>query len=231
MPTLAEARQIASTRGWLSRTPPAFRATVLERTVLQSFAASEAIYGPGDPPGGAYGLIEGGLRVAVAPGQHGPYIAHFFRPGAWIGDTSAVTGQPRLVGLAASRNTVVLFLPLHAINDILNADPGAFRSFFLNTQMHLETAVGAIGDLMIRDQTKRLAAILLRLGGCRDANPPGSETIEVDLSQEDIAAMANVSRGTANTILGQIEAEGCIRRSYRRIQILQPERMRARLRD
>ena len=49
------------------------------------------------------------------------------------------------------------------------------------------------------------------------------------MSQDDLAAMANVSRSTANAILRQLEAAGHVAQSYRQIAIVSPDRLRSML--
>ena len=91
---IVAAREIAQSHGWLSQTPPSFRREVLDRCYLQSFKAGELVFIVGDPPGGMYGLVSGGLGVSIAPGERGPYFVHFARPGTWFGEVSVITGQP-----------------------------------------------------------------------------------------------------------------------------------------
>jgi CRP/FNR family transcriptional regulator, cyclic AMP receptor protein len=93
----------------------------------------------------------------------------------------------------------------------------------------LQDAMWAIDDLMIRDGAERVVAVLLRLSGCRFPVPRGSGPNVAHVSQEDLAAMANVSRGTANAVLRRLEAAGHVKRSYREITILSPDAMRSRL--
>jgi CRP-like cAMP-binding protein len=224
-----EARAIVSRLGWLSRTPERFRNAVLQRSQLVSFGAGEKLYAAGDPAGGVYGLVHGGLCASLAPRDLSPAILHLYVPGTWTGETAATTGEARLVGLSTTRATQVLYLPLPAVNAMLDEDPTAYRSFARLSQWHLATALGAIGDLMIRDPDKRLIALLLRLSGCRVETPVGLGVIDIDLSQDDLAIMSNVGRTKANAILGQLQAEGQIEVHYRRIRVLFTEALRARL--
>ena len=108
MPTLPQAHAIVSREGWLSFTPPPFRQTVLARCKLQALKAGATIYSVGDPPGGMYGLVRGSFALSIAPGERGPYVAHFARPGTWFGEAAAFTEQPRRIGLAVTRDAKVL---------------------------------------------------------------------------------------------------------------------------
>src|SRR5208283_4325719 len=136
MPALPQAHDIVSRQGWLSFAPPPFRRIVLDRCKLQEFKAGATIYSVGDPPGGMYGLVRGSLAISIAPGERGPYVAHFAQPGTWFGEAAAFTEQPRRIGLAVARDTEVLHLPLFAIREIVSADPGAWRYFGLAAIAH-----------------------------------------------------------------------------------------------
>ncbi len=229
MPTLVQAHDIVSREGWLSYVPPPFRKTVLDRCKLQAFKAGATIYSVGDPPGGMFGLVRGNLALSIAPGERGPYVAHFARPGTWFGEAAAFTEQSRRIGLAVTRESKLLHLPLPAIREIVAADPGAWRFFGLAAIAHYDVAIGAADDLLIRDHVKRAIAVLLRLGGCRRQTPPGASPIEIDVSQEDFAAMTNLARTTAGTVLRTLEASGHVKVSYRRVRILASDALRAML--
>ncbi len=231
MTTLEHAHAIAARQGWLSFPPPPFRQKVLERCLFEAFTAGATIYSVGDPPGGMYGLVAGKLAISIAPGERGPYVAHFARPGTWFGEAAAFTEQPRRIGLSATRETEVLHLPLHAIREIVAADPGAWRWFGLASIAHIDTAIGGADDLLIRDHAKRFIAVLLRLGGCRYATPAGGDTIEIDVNQEDLAAMTNLARTTAGALLQKLHAAGHVEVGYRSVRIRAPDRLRAMLAD
>jgi len=229
MQPLAQAHDLVSRYGWLSMTPPPFRRVVLDRCLLQDIKAGSAVYSVGDPPGGMFGLVRGSIAISIAPGERGPYVAHFVRPGTWLGEAAAFTEQPRRVGLAATRDSKLLHLPLYAIREIVVADPGAWRFFGFAAIAHYDVAIGGADDLLIRDHVKRTVAVLLRLGGCRQQTPPGSAPIEVDVSQQEFAAMSNTARTTAGVVLRMFESAGHITVSYRRIVILAPDALRAML--
>jgi len=226
MSTLAQAHDIVSRQGWLSHTPPPFRKIALDRCSLETFSGGATVYSVGDPPGGMYGLVRGNLAIAIAPGERGPFVAHFAQPGTWFGEAAAFTGQPRRIGLAAARDTALLHLPLPAIREIVAADPGAWRFFGLASILHIDVAIGGADDLLIRDHVKRSVAVLLRLGGCRYRTPPGAGPIEIDVSQEDFATMTNLARTTAGTVLRKLVADGQIEVAYRRVRILSPDALR-----
>lgn len=229
MSTISQAHEIVARQGWLSLAPPPFSRIVLDRCRLKVFKAGATIYSVGDPPGGMYGLLRGNVALSIAPGERGLFvIAHFAKPGAWFGEAAVLTAQPRRIGLAVTRDSELLHLPLHAIREIVAADPGAWRYFGVAAVAHNDVANGAADDLLIRDHVKRSIAVLLRLGGCRQRTP-GPLPIEVDVSQEDFASLTNLARTTAGAVLRKLEASGRLEVSYRRVRILEPDALRAML--
>lgn len=225
------ALDLVSRRGWLSQTPRAFRNALLARVHLQRFTEGEIIYETGDPPGGVYGVVSGTVRVSFLPRERGQVFAHYFRPGCWFGEAAALSRQPRMAGHSASGATELLHLPIKGVNDLIRADPACLRFFSILTYGHLHTALGATADLMIRDHVRRFIAVLLRLGGCREATQSGERLIEVCISQDDLAVMSNVARTTANSILRRLHRNGLVNVAYRRIDITAPDRLRAMLTD
>jgi CRP-like cAMP-binding protein len=225
------AYEIARSKGWLSHTPTSFQRAVLDRCQLEQFKAGTPIYSIGDKPRGMFGIVAGCLGISVARGEGGHYTAHFAMPGSWFGEVAAFTRKPQRIGLTATRDTGVLHLPLRAIDEIVRGDPAAWRFFCLLTIDHLDLAMGGSDDLMIRDHVKRFMAVLLRLANCRHVDPRDGLPIEINISHEDLAHMANVARTTAGAILRELEAEGYIGLSYRRISILTPDGLRKKLRD
>lgn len=226
---LFSAQAIVAGQGWLRMVPAGFREAVLERSLIMRAAAGETLFQVGDPPGGLYGLVSGSLAVSIAPGEDGPYLAHFVQPGTWVGEGPAVTGGHRLVGLAAPRASWLLHLPLKGLQEILFTDPTGWRWIALLTMLHLDTAIGAADDLMIRDHVQRCVAILLRLGGCRRPTNADDRPFEVHVNQNDLARLANIARTTAGAVLRQLTSEGHIEHAYRHIRIVSPEALRAML--
>ena len=110
-PRLKSAKtEIMRNKGWLSHTPKRFQNEILARSSFCEFKAGHQIYNVGDPPGGMYGLIDGGLAIAVANGERVFDFAHFASAGSWFGEASAFTDMPRRVGLRCTRQSSLLHL-------------------------------------------------------------------------------------------------------------------------
>ncbi|KGT76438.1 hypothetical protein MA20_27025 [Bradyrhizobium japonicum] len=229
MASAKEARDIVSHSGWLSQTPQWFQVSVLQKSQLLHFETGEKLFEAGDPPGGIYGLVSGGLRVTLRPGDQSPVAVHLYVPGTWMGEAAAISGDRRLIGVSTTRDTQAFHLPLAATRDLLNQGLESYRCFARLTYWHAALALGAVSDLLIRNAENRLIAVLLRLSGCRIETPPNWRAVDIDLSQDDLAIMSNVGRTKANTILRKLQSSGHIEIYYRRLTVLAPDALRERL--
>ncbi len=215
-----DARRVLSQRGWLSLTPQRFRTAILEASQVRRFETGSSVYGFEDPPGGLWGLAEGALAIETNSMAHGLHVAHLFRPGAWTGQAAIVTGAPRRIGLSAVLPSTLLFVATVEIEAIVEADPQTWRWLALLSVQHADTAVGVADDLMIRAARARVAAVLLRLGGCRDQ--PNERPAPIVLNQEDLARICCLSRTAFGQQLERLRAEGLVETAYRRVVVRDP---------
>ncbi|MDP2355619.1 MAG: Crp/Fnr family transcriptional regulator [Beijerinckiaceae bacterium] len=222
-----EAKNFLSSEGWLSRTAPWFRDAVISKVQFKLMKPGEVLFLAGEEPRGLIGLAAGGVSASIAPDDAIPVVAHFFLPGSWFGEIPALTGRQHVVGLQTTRESALLLLPTPSLSKILAADPSGWRYLGLLAAEHTELSVGVISDLMRRDSKQRFIALLLRLAGCRMPSGQNSFVYEVDVSQEDLAVISNLARTTVNGILNELENARLTKRNYRRIQIVNQDKLRA----
>ena len=82
-------------------------------------------------------------------------------------------------------------------------------------------------DLLIRDSERRCAAVLLRLGGRRYVCLEDEESVEVPVTQHELAGAANLSRNSTGTMVQRLKARGLIDLGYRGMTIRAPAALRA----
>src|SRR5262245_60836361 len=193
--------------GWLARQHAEFRAEGLDRAVVERFMAGEAVYHLGDPLGGICGVASGLLSITAAPGRAIPRLIHLSTPGAWTGEGCFLTAEPRRIGLRAIADSVLLHLPLGAMEQIAARDPWNTRRFGQIALFDIDITLRVIHDLLITDPDRRIGAVLLRAGG--------SGAAPIPLSQSDIGGMANASRKQVNYALRRFAEAGWVEHSYR----------------
>jgi CRP/FNR family cyclic AMP-dependent transcriptional regulator len=218
--TEAEAKAHLQSIGWLSQMPEPFRLNFVGRCRLQKVAAGERVYGLDDPPGGIYGVAAGSISMQLAPQERGPYLGHLMGPGSWFGLAAAMHKHSRVIGVTATRASALLLLPMAEFDALVAENPASWRFFTAMALMNTSIAMGAADDLLIRDTSRRCIATLLRLAGRRNSAGPTPPLSEVDVTQEELAYLSNLSRNATGLLLRDLQKRGYIELAYKSIRIL-----------
>jgi CRP/FNR family transcriptional regulator, cyclic AMP receptor protein len=228
---LPAAAEILRTKGWLSKTPADFQQAVLARCRLKKFKAGATVYRMGDPSTGLFGLASGRLSVEIASAERAPYLAFFVEPGDWGGYRGVATGLPRDTNVRATRCSEVLFLSVHAIENLIDEDPRRWRLFGNVSVGDLKRVMSLLDDVLRRDHVQRVIAALLHFSCCRQVTPRNVTQIELDVGQEEVSRIANIGRTATGAVLRELEKAGHIELAYRRILVRAPDALRAQLSD
>jgi CRP-like cAMP-binding protein len=135
------------------------------------------------------------------------------------------------MGLIAAQQSQLFLLPLVEFQNFAAEIPGAWRHFGTLALMNSATAIGAADDLLIRNPLKRCVATLLRLCGLRHSSQDRVLPCEVEVKQEELAYLSNLSRNATGTILRSLAKRGLLELDYKQIRIFNPGALRAFVHD
>lgn len=207
------AAEFARLHGWLAATPVDFQDELLARADLVRLEARQSLYAAGDQSGGLFGLIKGRLDVHLTTLGNDHTLTFIGQPGIWIGDIAAVTGQTRLMTVVAASQCEVLRLPRAEMMRIVEKTPSTWHYFADLLAQNFARAVEVIEYLRCPTPARRIAALLLNLGGGR---PP----VAIRMSQFEMAEITNIGRTNVQSALLQLAQSGLIRRGYASIEIV-----------
>lgn len=212
--------------GWLSRMPADFRDAILKGCIWQHYEPTATLYTAGDPPGGIIGVVGGSVGFFTASGPPDIPMVHIGHRGVWFGEGPILTGEPRKLSAVAITAVSTAYVSLPTLQALLSARPEWWQHIG-----QLSAAIGDVlgncfADLMIRDSSRRCAAILLRLCDCRFQDSAPDISREIVLKQNDFAAMANLSRDTVSTILQQFSSKGFLELRYGSIVVAKTKPLR-----
>jgi CRP/FNR family cyclic AMP-dependent transcriptional regulator len=210
---------VLSKYGWLSRMPADFRTAILRNCVWQNYEAGASLFVAGDPPGGIFGIADGSVGTSTLLGAPDSPMVHIARRGFWSGMGSILSGEPRRMSASAITAALVANVPLPALHALLSERPEWWQHIGQLALSSIDIIGNGFVDLMIRDSGRRCAAILLRLCECR-FHDIADISREVMVTQEEVAAMANLSRATVNTILRRFAKQRLIELRYRSIIVV-----------
>jgi CRP-like cAMP-binding protein len=223
---VAAGRDCLLTTGWLSTLPPTFQQALLEVIVWKTAMPGQEIQHVGDTTGGLIGIASGTAEIAFATGHPDTRFVHLAYPGHWTGYRPLI-GRPKNHALVARSAVLWALVPKAAVARLLREQPAYWQYFTVWADSAFELAVEVLVDLTRRDSLVRAAATLLRLGGCRRRDPPGSASVEIHVLQSDIAALAVMSRNTMSLHLHELARRGLVELRFGSILLLSPSGLRA----
>lgn len=124
----AEVNRILLSRGWLAEIDPALAAAVVEAGRIITLRRGEAVYHPGDEPGGMYGVAEGGILLSTVGRDGLPVAGHIMRRCTWFGYGSVLDRQRRKLIPTANEASTVLNVPLSELERLRASFPSASRA-------------------------------------------------------------------------------------------------------
>lgn len=224
---IAACSEVLARTGWLPMTPPEFSHSLLSHCRWRYFAAGSMIQHAGDRDCSMTGLARGTTAVTTVLSAPDTPMIHIAHPGVWIGYAPMFTPQARTLDVVARSDIIVAQITLPEVEALLAERPQWWRYFGALGVIYGNIAANIAGDLMIRDSKRRCAAALLRLANCRFADPEGAQQVEAAMTQDELAAVANLSRTSVGAILRELEQAGLIALGYRSVVLTAPRRLRA----
>ena len=215
-------------RGWLSTAPAEFQRAILSRLTWQTLEAGAPIQEGGEEVGELVGLARGIVEIRPILGRADTPIVHFAHPVFWFGYVPIVVpGGPRRLAAAAKTPLWLGRVPQAAVRTLLAQRPEWWRELTRLSIIYGDVAQNVAADLLIRDSERRCAAVLLRLGGRRFPSPDDEQTVEVPVTQDELAGAANLSRNSVGTMLQRLRARRLIEPGYRSMTICSAKALRA----
>lgn len=208
--------------GWLRSASGDWRDAIIAAGVVRRFEPGTVIWQAGEVGAGLIGICKGTAAALHAMAVPATPMIHVFGPGNWAGQGPILVDTSIQLTLVARTPIETLLVPRARVLALLDANPCHWRELGRLALEHSYLATNIATDLMIPDSRARCAATLLRLCNCRFKAPPTGLTTEIGITQDELGAMANLSRASIGPILRDFVNAGLITISYRNIVLNEP---------
>ena len=220
----AVAERILRRRGWLSVVPLPIQDALVARTRWVRIASGTTIALAGDEAGGMIGIATGSIAVIPGKAPEGMPVIDIRLAPFWFGTRPMTSRRPRGFTLTARGETFAATVDDAAIAELTDLFPRFWHDLARQSDDIIDLAISGSSDLLIRDSQTRCVAVLLRIA---DRRYEGDAAATIEVRQEELAAMANLSRQTAGHLLRDLESKGLIALGYRSVTVLAPHVLRA----
>ncbi|WP_199829940.1 Crp/Fnr family transcriptional regulator [Streptomyces ardesiacus] len=212
------------TAGWITRClsgcwPPGKEdaARLAARLQQRQLRPGETAFRQGAVPDGIWVVRSGQLELVAGSGTERVVVGMLESCGI-AGDIPLLLGRPAVCTARALGDVQAGYLPAAGFLALLDDSPALARAWLTGLARRHFRAQQALAQTVGGSAESRTASLLLR--EARDGT--------VTYAQTTLAAMLGLRRPTLNRVLKEFEQEGLVRVGYRRVDLLEPDRLRGR---
>jgi CRP-like cAMP-binding protein len=206
---------------WFGGLPTAQQELLVQHSVVRGYRKGEAIYHQDTASKGLCAVLEGRVRIfrTLPGGQEQLY--HVGEAGIWFGEFAVLGAGKTLVSVVADTDVSLLVLPKAQFDLVAAEHPILYRAIALliaerygAVMRYLTGAHGAAPRARLLARLEEEIILLQRHKGL------AAGSVTLNLSQADLATMIGVARQTLNELLRDLQREGVLEISFRRIRVL-----------
>lgn len=205
---------------WLSTLSEPLRQAILGRARVRQLAAGTPIAQRGDVPAHWVGVASGAVRLGSGLRDGRDFTLEFVGPSQWFGDIELIDDRPLDLDLVAHVNSTVLMVSKADLQHLIDGfDELRDALLRLNCQ-RLRHMLRRFEELQTLSLTQRLARQVQRLARQFGRPMAGGVSIELGVTQGDLAAMVGGSRQRVNRAWRQMDKLGIVRLGHARLLVI-----------
>jgi CRP/FNR family cyclic AMP-dependent transcriptional regulator len=159
------------------------------------------------------------IRVIQTTAEGRSALLMIASPGVWFGEAAMIDGQPRSSDAIAVGQVVVLQLSPAVFRRLTSDNSQYYAAFASLVCQKYRKAMEYIVTTANLPLPVRVAQRLVGLAQTHGLKDRGAVTIDLHLSQENLAEMVGVSRQSLNRALKALEARGMVSIGYSALTI------------
>jgi CRP/FNR family transcriptional regulator, cyclic AMP receptor protein len=183
-----------------------------------SFDPSQVIFARGDAGREIYLVVAGRVRISVLTAEGRELSFAHAEPGAIFGEIAMLDGGPRSADATAVGKVSALSLSKPAFKRLMETQPHVAEAAVRFLCSRIREADQQLEAIALYPIEGRLARFFLAAARAKAPNAEdGRVTIELPMSQSELALLIGASRPKVNTALSMLESSGALERTGTRI--------------
>lgn len=183
----------------------------------RAFAKDVVIFTEGSPGSTLFIIESGRVRIYLTSSAGHEISLNIYGPGQIFGEISLLDGRPRSASAMALERVSAFSLEREDFLAYMDAHPVVARNVITTLANRLRHTTTYAESLVFLDVPGRLAAKLLELAS--RLSDSDSDSVELTMTQGDLATWVAASRETVNKTLGEFREQGLIELTGQRISI------------
>jgi CRP/FNR family transcriptional regulator len=188
--------------------------------------AGRDLFSIGSTGGAVFNLLDGWVALYTLHEDGRRQIVQFALPGAILGLGPSASAQAT-IGALTLTDVVVSVVPVAALTSLSRAEPEISMRLARSLAHDCSLAFDRMTSIGRRSARERVAHLLLELFTRYRAHWPGNriEEMTLPITQEHIGDATGLTFVHVNRVLSTLRKEGIVHFHYRRLTILDPDRL------
>jgi CRP/FNR family transcriptional regulator, nitrogen oxide reductase regulator len=197
---------------------------ILGAATQQRLPSGTVIFRQGDPAGNLYILMHGRARHFYTTPEGQKMLLPWIVPGGVFGVAALL---PESTSYLVSTETVIASSLLQwdsaLIRGLAERHPRMLENAFAIAAAHMQWALDAHVGLLCHSARERLAQTLVNFA--HNIGDNARDGVELDLTNEDLADAASVTRFTASRVMSEWHRQGILTKSRGKVLLRSPEKL------
>lgn len=194
-------------------------AALRRRVSGKTYDRGELLFNEGDPCRGLYIVGRGKVRIFKLSASGREQILSVEGPGNSFAELPVFDGGNYPASAAASEESELLFISRKDFQEFCREHPEVGLKVIAVVGSRLRRLVGIIEDLSFTTVRQRLIALIVRLAQASSTRTSDGVHVELNKTQQDLAAELGTVRELVSRNLGRLQAEGYLDVNGRNIVI------------
>ena len=221
----SEERSALQAGTWFASLGAPLREAVIASGRARRVRAGDVLVQRGSHAASWIGIASGALRLGSSLSDGRSFTLDILGPGQWFGDIAVVAPGPNTLDAVAQVPTTVLELSRPVLRQLID-ESGELREALLQLDCRrLRYMVQRFEELHTLTLSQRLAKAVQRLAVRFGRQTGEGLSLELSLSQGELAALVGGSRQRVNRTLGQLQQLGILRSGSARLMVLDAARL------
>jgi len=209
--------ELLAQSSWFVRLDERARARVRAEVSERAVAMGQVLGHHGERQHAWFGMLEGLIKWSITARDGRTVTLGGQSVGSWFGEGTLIRNAPRQSDLIALRDSRVAQIPIVTFNWLRECQPSFNEFLLLQVNERLHWFMGAVVAHGLLDTDSLVARALLGMVHPL-SNPGGANHLQI--SQEELANLAAVSRQTCNKAMNRFKNAGLVRTEYGQIVVL-----------
>jgi len=183
-------------------------AALRRRVSSKKYDRGETLFSEGDACRGLFVVGRGKIRIFKISASGREQVLSMEGPGSSFAELPVFDGGNYPASAAASEESEVLFISRKDFQDFCREHPEVGLKVIAVVGSRLRRLVGIIEDLSFTTVRQRLIALIVRLAQASSTRTSDGVQVELNKTQQDLAAELGTVRELVSRNLGRLQAEG-----------------------